>query len=673
MGSGVAQKIAQEGIPVIMVDTEERFVQKGLENIRTTLDAAIERRIFSPEQADRVMEMVTGTTDLEMVKDADIVIEAIYENEQVKKDLFGRLDTICEEKTILASNTSSFSIDTLADSVKRKDRFVGLHFFYHPAKNRLLEIIPGSETSDETIDISHRFSNMIGKNAIDVKDAPGFAVNRFFVPWLNEAARIYGEGIADIPTIDAVAKEAFSIGMGPFELMNATGIPIAYHSTITLGNELGAFYEPSPRLREQFEKAVNWDLDGIANVDIELWESVQSRLLGTVFTVACDLVEEGVASIEDTDRGAKIGLRWKYGPFELMNGLGMTKTYEIVSEFTERYPDLEIPNLLHNQYGCKEPWQISFVDLRIEGSIAYITFNRPEAMNAINETVMQQLNDHFSFADVDPDVETIVLEGAGKAFIAGADIEYFIKKIDDGLIQDIVDFTKFGHAVLEKIDNSEKLVIAKLDGLSLGGGTEIALAADIIVASEKGSIGFPETGIGIYPGLGGTQRTTRFIGKELAKYLIFTGKVLGAEKAAVVGLVDHVVPAQEIEESIVKLAASKKAPSKAILDTPERITGSEDFARIKEYFTDENLGKLLAGDQGFEFDAFGAKLAKTISYKAPIAITFANKLIDEGGTLSLDQGLQMELDNLVEIFETEDAYEGLSSVVQRRRPTFTGK
>ena len=138
MGSGIVQKIAQSGIRVVMIDIKHEFVQKGLENIRTTLDAAVDRRIFTREQTEGFMELITGTTDLGEVRDADLVIEAIFEDMGVKKELFGKLDSLCGDRTILATNTSSFSVTELASSVKRKDRFLGLHFFYHPAKNRLL-------------------------------------------------------------------------------------------------------------------------------------------------------------------------------------------------------------------------------------------------------------------------------------------------------------------------------------------------------------------------------------------------------------------------------------------------------------------------------------------------------------------------------------------------------
>ncbi len=663
MGSGIVQKIAQEGIEVVMIDMEDRFVERGMENIRVTLAEAVSRRIFTSDMIESIMERITGTTDLNCVKDADLVIEAIFEDFNVKRELFERLDPICDEKTILASNTSSFSISEMSDSLNRKDRFLGLHFFYHPAKNRLLEVIPGIKTSSQTIERGNLFSILIGKTGINVADAPGFAVNRFFVPWLNEATRLLEEGIS-IPTIDETAKKVFKIGMGPFLLMNVTGVPIAYHSTVSLGNKLGDFYGPSECLKQQFEKGEDWILEGVVDRSHEI--IVEERLLGAVFTVAGHLVDEGVASMEDTDRGAKIGLRWSRGPFEMMNRYGLENSFQIVERFVKGH-GLTTPKILNRQMKTGEGWNFSLVDLVIKNEIARIIINRPEAMNAINESVVRQLDEQFIKAEKTPGVKAIVLEGAGKAFVAGADIQYFLKKIDEGKINDIVNFTRYGHEVLGRIDNSDKLVIAKLDGLALGGGVELALAADTIVATDKGTMGLPETGIGIYPGLGGTQRTSRYIGKEFTKYLVLTGKTLDAGTALKIGLVEYVFSAGEVDEKIrvmVKRGGIRTKDNRGEIQLPP------ELEQIKGYFTEEYLEKMLTKDEGL--DELGARIAKTIGYKAPIAIKLANKIIDEGSRVSLKEGLEMELQHLPVIFATKDAYEGLNSVIKRKRPVYTG-
>ena len=215
MGGGIAQKTAQEGLSVVLVDIKPEFVERGLNIIKSSLQEAVDRKILTPEKVAQILGRIHGTTDLAEVKDCDLIIEAVFEDIDVKKDLFKRLDDICDQKTILATNTSSLSVDEIAEATKRPDRFVGLHFFYHPAKNRLLEIIPGAGTSEETVAACKKYSTLTGKTDILVHDAPGFAVNRFFIPWYVEAIRIFEEGIANIPTIDKAAMDAFGIGMGP--------------------------------------------------------------------------------------------------------------------------------------------------------------------------------------------------------------------------------------------------------------------------------------------------------------------------------------------------------------------------------------------------------------------------------------------------------------------------
>src|SRR5690606_5760098 len=141
--------------------------------------------------------------------------EAVFENLEVKGEVFKKLDQICEEQTILATNTSSLYVKDLAKFTHRPDRVIGLHYFYHPAKNRLVEVIPHEGTSKETVDKTLLIGKMHNKTSIVVKDAPGFAVNRHFVCFLNESVHLLQEGFANIPTIDAAAKQGFEIGMGP--------------------------------------------------------------------------------------------------------------------------------------------------------------------------------------------------------------------------------------------------------------------------------------------------------------------------------------------------------------------------------------------------------------------------------------------------------------------------
>ncbi len=662
MGSGIAQKLAQEGFDVVMNDMKSEFLQKGRARIRNLLGEAIERKIFSAEQVEEVLARIYDTTELAELADCDMVIEAVFEDETVKKELFAELDRLCAPATILATNTSSFYVSRLAESTNRADRVVGLHFFYHPAKNRLVEVIPGHETSPQTVAASLEVSKRMGKIPILCKDRPGFVVNRFFVPWLNESVRLLEGGVADIPTIEAAAKQAFRIGMGPFELMNVTGVPIAYHAETTLGRELGSYYEPVERLRAQAERNEPWDLTG--DPDESKFAAVEERLLGAVFQVVGEILDEKVATLEDTDLGAKIGLRWALGPFELMNQVGVDRAVELAETFCRefRHP---IARSLAEQRKTGYPWQIRVVKLEVEDGIARITINRPEALNALNESVVEQLEEVFERAAGRSDVTALVIEGAGKAFVAGADIKYFVDNIEAGQIPKIVEFARRGQRVLRALETCPKPVVAKVDGLSLGGGTELALACQAVVATERSGFGFPETGIGIIPGLGGTQRTARMVGKELAKYLVFTGQPLDGRTAHELGLATHLVDSAEVDGFIRELVGKQTLPSKY---SPREVPDA--WKPLAEAFSDAHVGDVLQGRAPSK-DPRVEKAVKAVSRKAPVALRVANRIMDEGLAKDLEEGLELELAHMAEIFATADALVGLKSV-GRYRPEFKG-
>lgn len=665
MGSGIAQKLAQEGLNVIMVDTKDDFVNRGLGIIRSILNQGVERKIFTQQKVEETLARLHGSSDLKALANADLVIEAVFEDEQVKKDLFKNLDAVCSEHTILATNTSSYYVSELAKATKRPDRFVGMHYFFHPAKNRLLEVIPHKGTSDETLKRAIEVGRLHSKTTIVVQDASGFAVNRFFSPLLTEAIHVLSEGMANIPTIEEAAKRAFGIGMGPFELMNVTGIPIEVHASTTFGRELGSLYGTPQLLKDQMASGKQWDLSG--DVDESKFEKIQDRLYGACLGAAAALVSEGVASVEDTDRGAKVGLRWRKGPFEIMNRIGIERAYELVKAMTVRYPDFKMPEILETQRAVGKPFEFKYVDLEVHDGIATITINRPEAMNALNEVTVSQLAEQFDAAEKSPAVKAIVLRGAGKAFVAGADIRYFVENIKKNRLNDTAAFTRKGHELFLRIENSDKITVAVLDGLSLGGGSELALACQAIVATPAGSMGFPETAIGIFPGLGGMIRSARQMGVELAKYYVFTGKGISAQDAYDLGIITKLVRPQELEQAIRDVCSRSKPDKYRAREIPAK------FQEPAKTCSKENVAALLSGNKPTGVsDALAEATLKSVSRKAPLALKKANELIDAQEKASIPEAIELELAELVYMFSTEDALAGLSSV-GGKPPQYKGK
>ena len=676
MGSGIAQKSAQEEFNVQMVDREEKWVKRGQEIISNLLDQALERRIFSDKQINSIKSRIEGVVGTENINpNTDLVIEAVFEDFEIKKEVFTILDRVCNENTILASNTSSLSVNDLARATNRPERFVGLHFFYHPAKNRLIEIIPAETTSEETLHAVETYCKAMGKVVIICKDRPGFVVNRFFVPWLNEACILLEEGVASTAQIDSIACKAFDIGMGPFALMNLTGPSIALHATDYLADQLNTpRYKGASNLREMVANNKAWEIDNSPEYNESVRKIVEERLLGQVFAVASQIVDEEICSKEDVDRGAKVGLRWNKGPFELANKIGINRAFEMSKEYC-KLANLDIPNMLKTQKESDKSFDFSYVDVIISKDVATVRLNRPEAMNALNVDLVNELGQKIDDLNDRDDIKAIVLEGSGKAFVAGADVKFFVDKIKEDSFQEIYDFTAYGHEVLSKLENSSKITIALATGLTLGGGLELALACDYRIGTNKTQMRFPETNIGIYPGLGGTQRTVKICGVEVARYAVLAGNFLNAETAYAFGLITHLVDQNYVAKTISDIITGGKPENKFRHEPIDKENKNVIFA--KKYYSDDNIKQILDGNkpnniQGLDENMILRQM-KSISYTAPIALEIAADLLEIANSenISLTDGLSQELSNLERIFSTKDAYEGLSSLIEGRRPSYT--
>ena len=227
MGNGIAQVAAQAGFNVVMRDIEDRFVQGGLKSIDKFLAKSVEKGKMAADQKDAILGRIKGTTKMEDMKACDFIVEAVLEVMDLKKEVFKALDEMCRPEVILSSNTSSMSITEIATATKRPDRVAGMHFFNPVPLMRLVEVVRGHFTSDETVAICMDVTKKLGKEAVEVKkDVPAFIVNRLMVPHFIEAMVLLEEGVATKEDIDKAAKLGLNYPMGPFELMDLTGLDI---------------------------------------------------------------------------------------------------------------------------------------------------------------------------------------------------------------------------------------------------------------------------------------------------------------------------------------------------------------------------------------------------------------------------------------------------------------
>lgn len=248
MGAGIAQISVEAGFDVILLDTEQKFVDSGLANIRNFLSRKVVKGIYDQERCNAMESRLIGTTDMKRaVGGASMVIEAVFENVQVKKDIFKRLDELCPKEVILASNTSTLSISEIATAAKIPSRVIGTHYFSPVPLMRLVEVIRGKETDDQTAEKTVLICKKLGKTPIVVKDIPGFIVNRFLCLLYNEAASMIEKGHASPADIDTALKLGCNWPMGVVEIMDMAGVDIVLSGLKAMYNmTLEERYKPAP-------------------------------------------------------------------------------------------------------------------------------------------------------------------------------------------------------------------------------------------------------------------------------------------------------------------------------------------------------------------------------------------------------------------------------------------
>ncbi len=229
MGSGVTQVAAQSGLDVTVREVNQQLLDQGLGGIKTFLDGRVAKGRIPAEDAAAIWGRIHGVTALEGLKDCDLVIEAVTENMELKREVFGALDKACPARTIFASNTSSLSITEMAAFTERPDRFIGLHFFNPVPLMKLVEVVKTVRTAPETVEAGMAFARSLGKEPILAEDSPGFVVNLLLVPYILDAVRALEKGVASIEDIDRAMKLGAGYPMGPFKLLDFVGLDTTYY------------------------------------------------------------------------------------------------------------------------------------------------------------------------------------------------------------------------------------------------------------------------------------------------------------------------------------------------------------------------------------------------------------------------------------------------------------
>ncbi len=358
MGAGIAQVISFSGLPVVLKDTDDERVKKGIEMIRKVYQGRVDKGKMSASEMDQKMNLVTGTTSYDDFKDCDLVVEAVFESMKVKHQVFQDLEKVLPETSIMATNTSALSITQIASAVKRSEKVIGMHFFNPAPVMKLVEVIPGLQTSPETVDDTVAFAESLRKLPVRVKECAGFLVNRLLLPYLNEAASALQESPAAPEEMDR-ALRAFGMPMGPFALLDMLGLDVCADVSMILYDSfgprmkaaeiLGAMHKAN-RLGTKngigfyvYDESQKADLKSIveaiqAKTGVKGTAFSPERLVFQMINEAAYCLEENVASPSDIDLAMLAGTGFpqdKGGPLHLADGIGVDVVLEKLKEFSK--------------------------------------------------------------------------------------------------------------------------------------------------------------------------------------------------------------------------------------------------------------------------------------------------------------------------------------------------
>ena len=354
MGSGIAQVAATAGHKVVISDNSREALKKAESNLNAVLDKLVEKQKLSAEKRKTIAGNIRYVADLDELRESGLIIEAIVENLDIKKDLFRRLEKIVSNECILASNTSSLSITSIASAVKDPSRVIGIHFFNPAPLMPLVEIIPGIATNPKHVVEKKELIATWGKTPVVAKDTPGFIVNRVARPFYSEALRIYEEGIADMATIDWAMKSIGGFRMGPFELMDLIGHDVNYVVTETVWKEFyfDPRFKPSLSQKRLLEAGFLGRKSGrgfyhytegsslpLPSEDKELGDEIFWRIFSMLVNEAADALYMRIASADDIDLAMTKGVNYPKGLLAWADEVGLHNVTEELERLRNLYEE----------------------------------------------------------------------------------------------------------------------------------------------------------------------------------------------------------------------------------------------------------------------------------------------------------------------------------------------
>ncbi|MCB1859049.1 MAG: 3-hydroxyacyl-CoA dehydrogenase family protein [Gammaproteobacteria bacterium] len=345
MGTGIAINVAQSGFSVYLTDLSEAALERAVTAARTFFGRAAEKGRITQEQADQATARISTGTDLAPLAGCDLVIEAVFEDLDIKLDTFRKLNGVVRKDTILTTNTSCLKVSDIAQVIDDPGRFLGTHYFSPAQINPLVEVIRGDDTREEVVDSVLDFCAKTGKKSLLCRDQNGFAVNRFFCPYTNEAVRCVDEGLATPGQVDVVAQSVLGVAFGPFAVMNIIKPQVNLHAIRHL-ESLGPYYQAATSMVRVGDAGESWKLEEDNGTPPEEAASrVGERLLGSTFLTVLQALDEEVAEPKAFDMGAEMALRFGNPPCRTMDAMGRGEVERLLRPLCESY-GTPLPNSL---------------------------------------------------------------------------------------------------------------------------------------------------------------------------------------------------------------------------------------------------------------------------------------------------------------------------------------
>ncbi len=647
MGAQIGALAAESGFEVKIRDVDDKYIQRGKGIIDNVFNRLVSRGSMTEERKKEILSHITFLLDLkEAVKDADFIMEAVPEILDLKQKVLKEVTAMCPADAVIATNTSSLSVSEVAKGAAHPEWVVGTHYFNPPRIMSLLEIIKGEKTGDEAVECAIQVAKKMGRDIVNIKDVPGFLVNRIWLIMANEADWALSQGEAkSMLQVDSAVKYKLGLPLGMFEISDTLEggvVETIHHIMEYFQKTLDESYGPAPLLDKAYKAGrygkktkggyYDWDAGQTNEIPMNAGADFDPiRVLAPTVNEAAVLLEQGATTVAEIDKGMLLGVNYPRGILRMADSVGLDR---IVAEMNRLKATYKV-----NRYNCSSvltdlvaqgklgrktgegfysygPGQYEFVKLDIdaETKVAKLTLNRPYRANALNMDFLTEINKALDICEQSPEVQCIILTGAGNNFCGGADVSTFAS----GQVNSVANFSEAGQSLFTRFETFPKIIIGAINGAAMGGGFEMALACDLRIINKKAVLRLPELTLGLMPGFGGTQRLIRLIGAARAKEVVL--------------LADPITPDKAVEWGIVNLVVE-----------PDKF-----MATVNE-------------------------VAKKLAAGAPLAQKLSKAALYYGSQADQRTGLFIETSAMGGLVNTNDLSEGLTSMTYRRPPEFKGE